>query len=257
MDYQVNLETFRGPLDLLLYLVKHNEVDICDIPIARVTEQFLEYLRLLQMIDVERAGDFLVMAATLMEIKSRMLLPRADGPAADEADPRLELVRQLIEYKKYKDAALILEEQAERHLCRVPRQPTEVPAPPDPGQQPLRRVELWDLVSAFGRLMRETLALQPRQIILDETPIQVHMERILADLAGRPRVAFTDLFTPPHTRGRLLGLFLALLELIKGRRVVAEQSEPFGGIWVTLALAAAGEPRASAPAGEAGVPSAS
>src|SRR5436309_14923586 len=149
MDYQVDLDSFRGPLDLLLYLVKRNEVDVCDIPIARVTEQFLEYLRLLELIDVERAGDFLVMAATLMEIKSKMLLPRGDEPAEEEADPRRELVRQLLEYKKFKDAATLLEAQAERQLCRLPRQPAELPAPPGLAEQPLGRVELWDLVSAF------------------------------------------------------------------------------------------------------------
>jgi segregation and condensation protein A len=234
MDYQVNLDTFRGPLDLLLYLVKHNEVDICDIPIAKVTEQFQEYLQLIEMIDVERAGDFLVMAATLMEIKSKLLLPRNEETAGEEADPRMELVRQLIEYKKFKDAAHLLESQAERQLSRVSRQPLELPAAPDPAQQPLRSVELWDLVSAFGRLMRETLALAPRQIVMDETPIQVHMDSILNQLATQPRLAFADIFTPPYTRGRLLGLFLAILELIKARRVLCEQPDLFGIIWVGL-----------------------
>ncbi len=235
MDYQVNLDTYRGPLDLLLYLVKHNEVDICDIPIARLAGQFLEHLRVIQLIDVERAGDFLVMAATLMEIKSKMLLPRAEETAGEEADPRRELVRQLLEYKKYKDAAVLLEGQAERQLCRFTRQPLEVPAAPDPARQPLHSVELWDLVSAFGRLMRETLALQPRQIVMDETPIHVHMERIVQQLQDRPRLDFTELFTPPYNRGRLLGLFLAILELIKGRRILCEQPELFGPILVHLA----------------------
>src|SRR5262245_13607675 len=100
MDYQCDLHTFRGPLDMLLYLVKREEVDVFDIPVARVAEQFLEYLKVIELIDVEWAGDFLVTAATLMEIKSRMLLPRAEGPEEDDADPRQELVRQLIEYKK-------------------------------------------------------------------------------------------------------------------------------------------------------------
>src|ERR1700757_2446009 len=126
MEYQVELETFRGPLDLLLYLVKHNEVDIRDIPIARVAEQFLQYLQAIEMIDVEWAGDFLVMAATLMEIKSRLLLPRTEEAEGEEADPRLELVKQLIEYKKFKDAAALLEAQAERHLARLPRHPVEM-----------------------------------------------------------------------------------------------------------------------------------
>src|SRR5262245_18943266 len=164
MEYNVQLESFRGPLDLLLYLVKRHEVDIRDIPIARVAEQFLEYLQVIQLIDVEWAGDFLVMAATLMEIKSKMLLPRVEEDAAEEDDPRLELVKQLIEYKKYKEAAALLEEQSDRQLARLPRVPPETPQPLDPARQPLQAVELWDLVSAFGRLMRETNALQPRQI---------------------------------------------------------------------------------------------
>src|SRR5262245_39299354 len=192
MDYQVDLDTFRGPLDLLLYLVKRNEVDIRDIPIARVTEQFLDHLRVLELIDVERAGDFLVMAATLMEIKSRMLLPRTEEEGEEESDPRLELVRQLLEYKQFKDAAALLESRAEQQLCRLPRQPLELPAPVDAAQQPLAAVELWDLVSAFGRLMRETLALQPKQIVVDETPIHVHMERILAALEQTPHLPFAD-----------------------------------------------------------------
>ena len=230
MDYQVELESFRGPLDLLLYLVKRHEVDICDIPIAKVAEQFLEYLKIPPLIDVEWAGEFLVMAATLMEIKSKMLLPRSEEDGGEGADPRMELVRQLVEYKKFKDAAALLEVQAQRQLARLARQPLETPAAPSPAEQPLRRVELWDLVSAFGRLMRETQALEPQQIVMDETPLHVHMEQILQQLADQPRLAFSALFVPPHTRGRLLSLFLAILELIKSRRIIAEQLEPFGEI---------------------------
>jgi segregation and condensation protein A len=234
MEYNVQLETFRGPLDLLLFLVKRHEVDIRDIPIARIAEQFLEYLNVIQLIDVEWAGEFLVMAATLMEIKSRMLLPRNEEEPDEEDDPRLELVRQLIEYKKYKEAAALLEEQAERQLARLPRLPLEVPQPLDPRQQPLRHVELWDLVSAFGRLMRETNALLPRQIVMDETPIHVHMERILQILGQKQQASFSEVFVPPHSRGRLLGLFLATLELIKANKVKARQGELFGEIWLVL-----------------------
>jgi segregation and condensation protein A len=236
MDYLVDLDTFHGPPDLLLYLVKRSEVDICDIPIARITEQFLEYLRVIEVIDVERAGEFLVMAATLMEIKSRMLLPRTEESTDEDDDPRQELVRQLIEYKKIKDASALLEEQAERQLCRLARDPVEAVSLVDPAQQPLRAVELWDLVSAFGRLMRETLALQPNQIVADETPVQVYIDMILNRLAQEPRLPFAALFTPPHTRARLIGLFLAILELVKGRRIIADQPEPFREI--TLGLAA-------------------
>jgi segregation and condensation protein A len=235
MEYKVELPTFRGPLDLLLFLVKQNEVDLYDIPIAIITEQFLAYLNVLQDIDVEAAGEFLVMAATLMEIKSKMLLPHVEGEAAEVEDPRLELVKQLIEYKKYKEASLLLEEHAERQMARLPRVPLELPGPPDLAQQPLRKVELWDLVSAFGRLMRETAALQPSTIAIDETPIQVHMDRIVDLLKKMERVTLSELFTPPHTRGRLLGLFLATLELIKGRIVWAEQPDAFGEMWLRLA----------------------
>lgn len=237
MEYQVDLATFRGPLDLLLYLVKHNEVDVCDIPIARVTDQFLRYIDALQLIDVEWAGEFLVMAATLMEIKSKLVLPRGPEAEEEEADPRLDLVRQLVEYKKFKDAAAALESRAEEQLSRLPRQPVDQPAPPGPDQQPLRAVELWDLVSAFGRLMRETLALQPQQVVMDDTPIHVHMETILQRLTGVARLPFSAVFTPPHTRGRLLGLFLATLELIKGRQIMVEQPEVFGELWLSPAPA--------------------
>jgi segregation and condensation protein A len=231
-DYQVELDTFRGPLDLLLYLVKREEVDIRDIPIARVAEQFKEYLGVMHFINVEVAGDFLVMAATLMEIKSRLVLPRAEEAAADEDDPRQELVRQLLEYKKFKEAAAVLEARAEEQSQRLSRQ-----APPQPGAattRPLRAVELWDLVSAFGRLMRETMALQPQSIVVDQTPLYVYMDLILQRLRREQRVRLSDLFTPPYTRGRLVGLFLAVLELTRGRQVAPAQVEPFSDIWLSL-----------------------
>jgi len=232
MDYQVDLDIFRGPLDLLLFLVKRNEVDICDIPIAKITGQFLEYLRVLEIIDVERAGDFLVMAATLMEIKSRMLLPRPEESTPADEDPRQELVRQLVEYKKFKDAAALLESQAEQQLARIPRHGEPAPTT-DPAAVPVQAVELWDLVSAFGRLMRETLALEPKQIVVDETPLHLHMDAILGRLETEHRILFASLFTPPHTRGRLVGIFLGMLELMKQRRIVAEQAEPFTAIWIS------------------------
>lgn len=244
MDYQVDLDSFRGPLDLLLFLVKRNEVDVCDIPIAKIAEQFQDYIAAIKALDVERAGDFIVMVGTLMEIKSKLLLPRSDEEGEQEDDPRLELVKQLLEYKKFKDAAALLEERAEQQLSRLSRNPLELPAGGQPGPQPLAAVELWDLVSAFGRLMRETLALQPRQIVVDETPMHVHMETILQRLGTEARVAFIDLFTPPHHRARLVGLFLAVLELIKSRRILVEQERPFDAIWV---LRAPEEPSATAP----------
>lgn len=233
-DYLVDLDTFRGPLDLLLYLVKRDEVDIRDILIARVCEQFKDYLDALQMIDVEQAGDFLVMAATLVEIKTRMLLPRPEESSEAHDDPRLELVKQLVQYKKFKDAAALLEARAEEQSQRLPRQPLPAQGAEKGSPPPMKPVELWDLVSAFGRLMRETLAMQSQTIAVDQTPLHVYMEMVLQQLQAEKRLPFSALFTPPHTRGRLVGLFLAILELTKTRRVVPEQAEPFADIWVSL-----------------------
>jgi segregation and condensation protein A len=233
MSYCVSLEIFRGPLDLLLYLVRKNELDIFDIPIARVVEQYIGYLKVLQMIDMDVAGDFLVMATTLMEIKSRMLLPRGDDVAELEEDPRAQLVRQLLEYKRFRDAAEQLHELAEEQLRRFPRVPVEcVGQAADAATEPIRDVELWDLVSAFGRLMRQTLALAPKAIVYDETPIQVHMDEILARLERQGQLAFSELFVGVPNRGRIVGIFLALLELIRSKKIRGEQNELFGEIWI-------------------------
>jgi segregation and condensation protein A len=245
-DYRVELETFRGPLDLLLYLVKRDEIDVRDIPIAQVAEQFKAYLDVLTMIDVEGAGDFLVMAATLVEIKSKMLLPRAEGEAAEEEDPRMGLVRQLLQYKQFKDAAGRLEELADQQAARLPRQPPPTPSPT--GAPPLRAVELWDLVSAFGRLMRETLATRPQEIVVDQTPLHVYMDSVLARLQREGPLSLTALFTPPRTRSRLVGLFLAVLELTKSRRIVPEQPALFGDILLALAKPVEASLEASASA---------
>jgi segregation and condensation protein A len=232
MDFQTDLPVFHGPLDLLLYLVKRDELDLRDIPIARVAEQFMAYLDGLDLLDVEMAGEFLVMASTLMELKSKVLLPRAEEMGGAEEDPRQELVRQLLEYKRFKEAAALLDQQAEKQASRLSRTP---PPPPTPtGPAPLRPVELWDLVSAFGRLLRETLALQPQQITVDQTPMHVYMEEVVVRLQREGRLQFSKLFTPPFTRSRLVGYFLAVLELTRRFQVQAEQGEAFGDIWLCL-----------------------
>jgi segregation and condensation protein A len=235
MELQVNLETFRGPLDLLLFLVKRHEVDIFDIPIGKITDQFVEYLNTLRQVDVELAGDFLVMAATLMEIKSKMLLPAGAEPGEEalEEDPRLELVKQLVEYRKFKDAAALLESRAEEQGSRLPRVMPEEPLRPG-GPPPMRPVELWDLVSAFGRLMREAEALQPTPIIVDDTPQHVYAAQVTMQLRREGRSSFHDLFQPPFTRSRLIGLFLALLEMVRRFELEVEQGERFGEFWVRL-----------------------
>lgn len=237
MDITVNLDAFHGPLDLLLYLVKRNEVDIFDIPIGRITDQYLEYLDTLQHINVEQAGEFVVMAATLMEIKSRMLLPRQETTEAnDEEDPRLELVKQLVEYRKFRDAAVKLEERAEAQSSRFPRLANPDADAPDAATQAprLQAVELWDLVSAFGRIMREAEALQPTPIIVDDTPQQVYIARVIQRLRNCGVCRFRDLFEPPHTRRRLIGMFLAILEMVRRHLLELDQDEPYGDIRLRL-----------------------
>ncbi|HLW68739.1 MAG TPA: segregation/condensation protein A [Gemmataceae bacterium] len=232
-DYLVTLESFRGPLDLLLYLVKRNEVDIFDIPIAKIAEQFVEFMNVAQQIDVELAGDFLVMAGTLMEIKSRMLLPHDPAAAPDEEDPRLELVKQLVEYRKFKDAATLLEGRAEEQTSRLTRDALDEPLTPG-GPRPLRPVELWDLVSAFNRLIRDAEALQQQPVIVDDTPQHVYQQQIRRQLEQEGRCTFRALFQAPFNRSRLVGLFLALLEMIRINQLQIEQEERFGEIWVSL-----------------------
>jgi segregation and condensation protein A len=228
MSYTVALDTFNGPLDLLLFLVKRNEVDIHEIPIATVTSQFLEYMKVMEFLDVEQAGDFVVMAATLMEIKSRSLLPvEVNADAEEEADPRRELVKQLLEYRKFKDAAAALEERAEAHSVKLARIDGEEMLP---GETPLKPVELWDLVAAFARLMRETQALQARTITIDDTPQEVYERHLLQQVAESGSLNFRDAFTPPYSRIKLIGIFLAVLELIKRGELRLEQPEPFGEI---------------------------
>jgi segregation and condensation protein A len=235
MNYSVDLDVFRGPLDLLLFLVRKDELDIFDIPIARVTEQYLSYLRILEAVEIDLVGDFLVMATTLMEIKSRMLLPHDPEENGGDTDPRTQLVRQLLEYKKFRDAAERLQELAEEQRRRFSRVPVErFGQDVGPAQEPIRDVELWDLVSAFGRLMRQTLSLAPRSIVYDETPIEVYMDEILALLAEQRQIRFADLLTPPCNRSRTIGRLLAVLELMKARKIRAEQDEPFGEIRLSI-----------------------
>jgi segregation and condensation protein A len=242
MPYTVALDSFHGPLDLLLYLVKRHEVDILDIPIARVADQFLDYVRAVRELDVEFAGEFLVMAATLMEIKSRMLLP-ADAQESDEdqPDPRRELVKQLLEYRKFKDAAAALEERAEAQVVRVPRQ--EPPDSATPSTPTVKSVELWDLVSAFARLMRETQALQATTIAVDDTPQYVYEGQIKDRVRTEGRVRFRDVFAPPYFKARLIGIFLAVLELVRNHGIGLEsgEAETEGEIWLVESVEDHGE----------------
>ena len=211
MDFHVDLNIFRGPLDLLLYLVRKHEVEIVDIPISLITEQYLEYLTVLEQLDVGAVGDFLAMASLLIEIKSQQVLPRADEVEEELEDPRQELVRRLLEYKQYRDAASILDERGRDWQQHYPRVAGDLPPRQrNLAEEPIHEVELWDLVSAFGRIIRENVATKPSNIVYDDTPIHVHMSRILARLNGArpagaqrtPRRPFAQVGPDRHVLGR-------------------------------------------------------
>ena len=233
MNFRVDLETFRGPLDLLLYLVRKHEIEITEISIALITDQFLVYLDLLEELCVDEVGEFVEMASTLLEIKSRLVLPRGGEEVDELDDPRDELVERLLEYKKYKDAASLLEEQSREWQQRCPRLADDLPPrQTDLGAQPIHEVELWDLVSAFGRIMRDSQATQPSSIVYDETPLQVYMGRIHGRLMSHRRAALSEMFEPGMHKSAMIGVFLAILELVRHHSVSTEQTDLHGEIWV-------------------------
>jgi segregation and condensation protein A len=236
MDYRVELDAFSGPLDLLLYLVRHQEVDVLNLPIADITARFLEFLEVLQVLDLDLVGDFVVMASSLIEIKSRMALPGPDEPPGlvePDEDPRADLVRQLLEYKRFKDAARLLEEQAVEWQQRCPRLSDDRPrGGNDPSRDLIKEVELWDLVSALSRVLRKNTAAAPSTVIYDDTPIGVYAERIKARVLAERRVSFSSFFAGTNSRSRIIGIFLALLEILRHHRFRAEQPQDYHEIWI-------------------------
>lgn len=227
-DYRVNLEIFAGPLDLLLYLVRKEEVDIYDIPIAKITDQYIRYIELLKSLDIDLAGDFLVMAATLMHIKSAMLLPKAevDQLADDDlSDPRKELIRQLLEYKKFKDAANLLNAAADEQKERFSR-PGTIVEQLKPDAEPeidIEQVSVWDLLEAFDLVCRATGNVRDISRIQDDTPIDLYQIEILHRLQTEGPMTFERIFESRTNRVVMIGLFLALLELIREKLIWAEQ----------------------------------
>ena len=233
MSFRVELQTFRGPLDLLLYLVRRHEIPITELSLANITDQFLEHLEVIKDLDIDLVGEFLDVASTLIEIKSRMVLPQVieDEPIQEESH---ELVQRLLDYKHYRDAASLLEDQArqwQHHSARLA--PEAPPNPVDPSDQPIREVELWDLVSAFTRIMRDAKAVQPSNIVYDETPIDVYIDQIRERITVDKPVAFSEFFAPGVHKSALVGIFLAMLELVRHHGIVAQQGEGHGEIWLS------------------------
>ena len=231
VDYRVNLDIFAGPLDLLLYLVRKEEVDIYDIPIAKITDQYINYIEMLKSLDIDLAGDFLVMAATLMQIKSAMLLPKVDSEdlqQEDSDDPRAELIRQLLEYKKFKDAANQLNAAADEHKERFPR-PNTIVEKLKPDAEPevdLEQVSIWDLLEAFDTVCKSIGTVRDISQIKDDTPIDLYQIEILHRLQTDGPMTFERIFESRTNRVVMVGLFLALLELIREKLVSIDQPTP-------------------------------
>ncbi len=231
-DYRVQLDVFSGPLDLLLYLIRRDELDIQDIPIAHIAEQYLQYVGLLESVDPNSAGDFLVMASTLVELKSRALLPTPPLETEDDADdPRQMLVRQLLEYKRFKDAALALGSSADDRTKRYVRKPVDLPRDLDGVE--LEEAQVWDLLDAFGHVM-SSIGQGPglHEVTYDDTPISEHRDFILDRLERRGPIQFGSLFDRESTRAEVVGMFLAVLELIRNRQLRAEQDALHGTIYL-------------------------
>lgn len=237
MSYQIKLEIFEGPMDLLLYLIKKHELDIYSIPIALITQQYLEYIELMKSLDMEIAGEFLVMASTLTHIKSKMLLPPPENPDDDEegTDPRAELIRRLLEYKSYKDAAGSLGDKEETWSRVFTRQAETVPDAAAEEEPLLFDFHLFDLLSA----LKDVMARVPDarfEITPETVSITEKISQILARIEAADSVLFADLFEGSTSKLQVIGTFLALLELIKTRVVKVFQIEQFGAIRIMKAV---------------------
>lgn len=230
-EYKVKLEVFEGPLDLLLYLIKKDEIDIYDIPIERITKQYLEYLQMFKILDLDIAGEFVVMAANLIYIKSRSLLPVHQQPPdepAEEDDPRWELVRQLIEYKKFKDAAGHLQQrelERENLFGRVSEKPGFQ------AERPLGEVSIFDLINAFQTVLKRLNKKENlREIFEENFTVSDKIDLIVRMIASGVPLKFSELFAMAASRTEVVVTFLALLELIRLKQLRVTQRQEFGEI---------------------------
>ena len=233
VDYKVKLEVFEGPLDLLLFLIKRDEIDIYDISIERITRQYLDYLQAFRQLKIEVAGEFIVMAANLIYLKSRSLLPADQQPPeedTEEEDPRWDLIRQLIEYKKFKEAAAQLharELQQEGIFTRDGGSSTDAPLR-------LGEVGIFQLINAFQNVLKRLEAREDlREIFGEHFTVSDKIDVILQRVAGDRRLRFSDLFEAIASRVEIVVTFLALLELIRLKQVRANQSNTFGEIEIS------------------------
>jgi segregation and condensation protein A len=248
-DYKVKFEVFEGPLDLLLYLIKKEEVDIYDVNLTQLATQFIEYIELMRLLDLDIAGEFLVMASTLMYIKSRELLPIDEQVVVegeDEGeDPRWELIRQLVEYKKFKDAAAQLQALEIRQENSYPRLPVKPEFDSDPGLK--ADASLFDLINAVNMVLKRTPQREElRDIFEDKWSVSEKIESLLQALRERSMLKFSELFANATSRSEVVVTFLALLELIRLKQLIAIQPEAFGEIEISRAPQPANNGKAEA-----------
>jgi len=227
----IKLARFEGPLDLLLHLIKRDEIDIYDIPIAHVTQQYLQYIELMRSLDLDVAGEFLVMAATLMRIKAKMLLPLpAVGEEEEEGDPREELVQRLIEYRQYKEAAGTLKGREEERRQLYER--GMLPGEDEAGPLPLAPATLFDLLDALNRIILRVPEQTVYEVQGDVYDVDEKMSLIARTVAEEGSVSFATLMQHCRARAEVIVTFIALLELVKLGRIAVTQAEPFGDIQI-------------------------
>jgi segregation and condensation protein A len=235
--YRVKLDVFEGPLDLLLHLVKKEEVDLSNIPIAKITDQYMGYLDLFQQLDLDVAGEYLVMAATLLHLKSRMLLPGEETLEEEEGeDPRAELVRQLLEYQRFKEAAEMLTRRDLLERDVFVRDPARDDREAE--QDLVYDVSLGDLLDALQDILKRAAPEVVHEVVLEQISLRDRICFILDSLRERAELLFTDLFPVGSTRLQILTTFLGLLELVRTRMVHVQQAEQFGPITLALAVSA-------------------
>ncbi|NDC63406.1 MAG: chromosome segregation protein ScpA [Planctomycetia bacterium] len=246
MEFKVAIDVFAGPLDLLLHLVKKHEVDVTEVPIARIADEFVAHLDVLQALPIEQVGEFVELASVLLEIKARALVPRPEETEEPVEMVREDLVKRLLEYKQYRDAAALLEDRAREWELRFTRIHADEPARRgEPAEVAIGDVHVWDLVGAMSRVLRRREKRRPRQIVHDDTPIEVHIERVESLVRERGRLAFSELFAGEMPRARLVGIFLAVLELVRRGRLSARQERLFEEIWLEPSATAAAPPTAA------------
>jgi segregation and condensation protein A len=244
---RILLPLFEGPLDLLLYLIKRERIDVHDLPVAPITRQYMEYLDLMRELNLDVAGEFMVMAATLIHIKSKLLVPIEPTEAAGEedyVDPREELVRRLLEFQRYKEAAGVLHQQAQIRAAQWTRPDTVLPRFDDAGEEMLE-AGLYDLIAAFKEMLDRRKTLIAHEVEAEGPPVEQRMDELLAMIREGESLEFLELFASLDTKAEMITTFLALLELIRLKRVRVYQRGMFGPIRVFRPV---GPPAEGAPA---------